>query len=79
MSKKLIKKPENFQSMVEIANKLSADFDFVRVDLYNIKGKILFNEMTFTPVAGEAKFEPQSWDTKLGDLWKVDPKYQINT
>jgi len=79
MSKKLIEKPENFQSMVEIANKLSADFDFVRVDLYNIKGKILFNEMTFTPVAGEAKFEPQSWDAKLGDIWKFNPKYQINS
>lgn len=73
-----VDQPENFSKMLDIASVLSAEFDYVRVDLYNIKGKILFGEMTFTPAAGSLKFEPQSWDTKLGDLWKVDPKYQLN-
>lgn len=78
MTNRLIEQPENFSKMIELANKLSAEFDFVRVDLYNLKGKILFGEMTFTPAAGALKFEPQTWDAKLGDLWKVDPKYHLN-
>lgn len=42
-------KPRNFQKMVQIAEKLSADFPFVRVDLYDRDGDILFGELTFTP------------------------------
>lgn len=45
---RLIKKPENLDKMLEIAKILSADFKEVRVDLYNIKGNIIFGELTFT-------------------------------
>lgn len=65
-----IKKPENFQEMLEIAAVLAADFDFVRVDLYNLKGKIYFGELTFTPVAGRFVFKPESWDAYLGKKWE---------
>lgn len=47
-----VQKPEKLQRMLEIARTLSADFDFVRVDLYNVKGHIYFGEMTFTPANG---------------------------
>ena len=47
-----IPKPENLNKMIEYAEKISEGFSFVRVDLYNINGKIYFGEMTFTPAAG---------------------------
>ena len=44
-------------------------FKQVRVDLYNIKGKIYFGELTFTPGNGAIKFEPPTWDLVFGKLW----------
>ena len=44
-----MKKPERFEEMVSIARTLSADFKFVRVDLYELDGQIYFGELTFTP------------------------------
>jgi hypothetical protein len=45
-------KPEGMDKMFEIASKLSIGFPFVRVDLYNIKGRIYFGELTFYPASG---------------------------
>lgn len=61
-----IPKPENFQDMLDIASKLSEDFPFVRVDLYNLKGKIFFGELTFYPWSGYVTFNPDSFDFELG-------------
>lgn len=47
-----IHKPSNLTQMLEIAEKLSADFSFVRVDLYSVKEKIYFGELTFSPACG---------------------------
>jgi hypothetical protein len=69
VSRPAIAKPMNFDQMMFVASRLSADFDFVRVDLYNVDGKIYFGEFTFTPTAGELKLRPESWDFKLGDKW----------
>lgn len=42
-------KPASFEKMVEMSKKLSSAFPFVRVDFYEIKGRPIFGEMTFTP------------------------------
>ncbi|WP_270525097.1 ATP-grasp fold amidoligase family protein [Longibaculum muris] len=47
-----IKKPDNLNEMLEIARKLSKPFNFARIDLYNIKGKIYFSEITLSPNSG---------------------------
>ncbi|MBQ8424274.1 MAG: hypothetical protein IJY36_08505 [Coprobacter sp.] len=47
-----IPRPKHLTEMLEIAKKLSAKFDFVRVDLYEINDKIVFGELTFSPHAG---------------------------
>jgi hypothetical protein len=65
-----IAKPTNYEQMLSVASKLSAGFDFVRVDLYNVDGRIYFGEMTFTP-AGSLKLRPPIWDSKLGEKWKI--------
>lgn len=64
-----IPRPENLEEMLRVASTLAAPFDFVRVDLYNIKGKVYFGELTFTPVAGKFRFSPSEWDDRLGEKW----------
>ena len=64
-------KPENFERMVEVAKVLSEDFPFVRVDLYNIGGKIYFGELTFYPASGYGSFRPDSFDFELGELFDI--------
>lgn len=44
-----IPRPKNYERMIEMARQLSRDFEYVRFDLYEVEGKILFGEMTFTP------------------------------
>ena len=68
-----IEKPKNFEKMIEIAEILSKGFPHVRVDLYEVNGKIYFGEMTFTNYSGFEKIEPKSADLMLGELWKIDP------
>ena len=64
-------KPENFNDMLEIAKKLSEVFPHVRVDLYNIHGKIIFGEMTFFDASGYQKFSPDNFDYILGEQFKI--------
>ena len=61
-------KPSNLQEMLDVAKKLSADFPFVRVDLYNVDGKIFFGELTFSPWTGYVQFTPDEFDFILGEL-----------
>ncbi|MBQ0030423.1 MAG: hypothetical protein KBT32_08310 [Bacteroidales bacterium] len=63
-----IKMPENIETMISLAEQLSKNIPFLRVDFYNVDGKIFFGEMTFFPAAGMGKFEPEEWDTTIGDL-----------
>jgi hypothetical protein len=64
-------KPKNLEQMVAVASRLSEDFDFVRVDLFNVDGRIVFNELTFTPLAGGLTFRPAEWDMTFGRLWTM--------
>lgn len=64
----ILGKPENLKEMVKIAEALAQGFDFVRVDLYSLKNRIVFGEMTFCPESGWCNFSPRIWDKKLGDL-----------
>ncbi|MEX0634078.1 hypothetical protein M8494_27405 [Serratia ureilytica] len=45
-------KPEGYDELFEYASRLSAPFEFVRVDFYISKGQIIFGELTFTPPPG---------------------------
>lgn len=61
-----IAKPQNYDTMIEIAEKLTAGIPFARVDLYEIKGRIYFGEITFYPGSGYEEFTPEKWDYILG-------------
>ena len=64
-------KPEHFDEMKAIAEQLAAPFPFVRVDLYDIHGKIYFGEMTFFPGGGFWKITPEKYDRMFGDWLKL--------
>lgn len=64
-------RPTNLAEMLKIATLLSEDFPFVRVDLYNVDGKIYFGELTFYPWSGYVKFVPQEFDRILGGLFDI--------
>lgn len=67
----VLSKPQNFDKMTEIAEKLSASFPHVRVDLYNVNGKIYFGELTFYDGSGYMSFTPDSYDMELGNCWNI--------
>lgn len=69
--KKLVN-PPNFSEMVEVAKKLSEPFDFVRIDLYNVQGRIYFGEITCTPGAGLAPIENEFRAAKRREMWELD-------
>lgn len=70
-------KPEDFEQMKNTARRLSKGFPFVRVDLYSVKKKVYFGELTFYPASGYGHFTPDEWDEKLGDLLNVSKDYAL--
>lgn len=67
----IIPKPKNFDEMIYVVKTLSQGFSHVRVDLYNVDGRVLFGEMTFTNGSGFEEISPISMDYELGDLWHI--------
>lgn len=67
----IIPKPQNFDKMIEIAETLSNGFPELRVDLYNISGKIYFGELTFTSQGGFMDFYTPEFNHKLGSLFSI--------
>lgn len=59
--------PSQLHEMIEISRQLSSGIPFVRVDLFEHHGRILFSEMTFFPAAGLTPFLPEGTDRKLGE------------
>lgn len=69
--------PKNWDEMVKIAEELGKEFPFVRVDLYNIDGKIYFSELTFTPAKGTLILDDDKCDFEMGE-WLDISKYLKN-
>lgn len=67
-----IEKPACFEEMKELATKLSQGIKFVRIDLYEIGGKVYFGEYTFFHGGGFWLFKPDEWERKLGDLIQIN-------
>jgi len=70
-SKQSFKKPKCWKKMVEVAENLSKDFPFVRVDLYLINNKIYISEMTFTPAKGTLTFANEKADYEIGEWLSI--------
>lgn len=66
-SSKVLEKPCCFDKMKELASLLSQGIPEIRVDFYEVNGKIYFGELTFFHYSGLTPFEPEEWDYRLGE------------
>ncbi len=73
-SNQIIDKPATFEKMVKLAKKLSKDIPFIRVDFYEVNGKVYFGELTLYPDAGVEAFKPYSYDELLGSWITLSQK-----
>lgn len=60
-------KPKSFELMKELASKLSQGLPQVRVDFYEVDGKVFFGELTFFHHGGWTPFTPEKWDYIFGN------------
>lgn len=65
--------PQRFDEMKSAAERLSQGMPHVRVDLYNVNGRIYFGEYTFFHMGGNTPFKPEKWDYYFGE-WIELPK-----
>lgn len=76
-----IELPDNLKDMILLAEKLSENEPFLRVDLYNIKGKIYFGELTFYPASGLGRWTSDEVNVVIGNFLKLannEKKNKIN-
>lgn len=66
-----LERPANLDEAIKIAEKLSADFNFIRVDLYLLENQIYFGELTNYPGNGFQPFQPESMEYKVGALLEL--------
>lgn len=67
-------KPECYDEMLKIAEKLSKPFPFVRVDFYDLNGKPILGEMTFTPAGCAARYYNENGLKILGSMIHISNK-----
>jgi len=68
-----VARPANFDTMVSVAKALSADFDFMRVDLYSVSGQVYFGELTCTPRRGYGVMPSKKLQKVRDAMWHLDP------
>ncbi len=66
-----LERPAKLDEAIEVAEKLSADFNFIRVDLYLLENKIYFGELTNYPGNGFQPFQPKPMEYKVGALLEL--------
>ncbi len=64
-------KPVHFDEMIKIADVLSKDFPFVRVDFMETNEKLYVAELTFYPGGGMHTYSPESFNKYMGDLFPL--------
>lgn len=73
-SDRILEKPSTFEEMKSLCRKLTKGMKFVRLDLYEIDGKIYFGEYTFFHGGGFHLFSPEKWEQSLGSLISINRK-----
>lgn len=62
--------------MLAIAEALACDTDFLRVDLYEVRGTLYFGELTHSPAGGNFGFADRNLDEQLGRGWQIPARYR---
>lgn len=66
--------PKNLDTMIALAQKLSANTPQLRVDFYEANGKVLVGELTFFDGGGVQRMKQQEWEKAFGDWIRLPPK-----
>lgn len=69
-------RPHRLAAMIDIAERLGRDTDFVRVDFYLVPGRIVVGELTNYPAGGHSPFDPPSFNAEFGSHWTVPRRYR---
>ena len=69
-------RPARLTQMIDLAERLGRETDFVRVDLYDLPDRLVVGELTSLPAGGDSPFDPESWNEELGRHWKVPARYR---
>lgn len=64
---KKIEKPKSLNEIIHLAENLSQDFELLRVDFFEINGRPVIGELTFTPAAGHIKTFSEDFLRELGE------------
>jgi len=62
-----VDRPDALPEMIRLAETLSKDFPYARIDLFFCRGRVYFGEITFFHGGGFERMDPPEWDRKLGD------------
>ncbi|WP_043706743.1 ATP-grasp fold amidoligase family protein [Tenacibaculum ovolyticum] len=68
----VVEKPKRINDLIELVEKLSENFHFVRIDFYELDSMIYFGEITFHPGSGFEKFDPKNKDLEYGNVLKLE-------
>lgn len=63
-------RPECFDEMIHLAKLTAKQFSYIRVDFYQVEGRVYFGELTFTPGAGLCHLMPLSAEKEWGSYFK---------
>ena len=69
-------RPARLGEMITLAERLGAETDFVRVDLYDVDGRVVVGELTSFPAGGDSPFDPESFNEVFGRPWAVPRRYR---
>lgn len=70
-------RPRELDRMLQIAQTLGADWDFIRIDLYAVDGAVWFGEYTPYPGGGLLRYTPKQFDVEQGAHWKLLTQEQV--
>ena len=76
LKEKDLKIPENIDQMIKLGEDLAGELPFLRVDFYDVDGKIYFGELTFFPASGFGEFISEDNNNLLGEWIKLPDKFE---
>ena len=69
-------RPARLAEMIDLAERLGAGTDFVRVDLFTLPDRVVVGELTSSPAGGDSPFSPSVWNERFGEHWRVPRRYR---
>ena len=66
MNTSMVPKPASFERMVEIGSQIAKEYKYVRIDFYDVDGKLFFGEITHHHGGGFDMFFPETYDLSFG-------------